>query len=608
MTKQASALRAASRSETDDANARKTSGRSKIGPQGPSSAGTAGLRAIVGARVSHLQGPQKVSHQAQLETSTKWAKANGYKIVGSFEDLGVSASVRPDERPDLGKWLTEEGAQEWDAIVWAKMDRAFRSTRHCVDFAQWAEDRHKVVVFAEDGLTLDYRPGVAKGIDAMMAELFVYIGSFFAQLELNRFKTRALDGHRVLRGTTRWASGVPPLGFQVIDHPSGKGKGLGTDPHGRELLHGMKSRLLDGAPQDGCPACGKGACASHMRPWSFVRITAWLNDEGHLTNMDRARVAKGQEPKRKPWTVSTVIEALTSPRTQGLKIHKGETVLDPEGEPIRLGPPTFDPDTWAQIQRAASVRQLNQRTPTETANPMLGVGYCGACGASLAQQVTRRKLAPRHEPGCSRGAGCDCPERDGSVKVHRYYRCGRTPVNCPGVTIRADEGDELLEQTFLDRWGDKRITRRVFIPGEDRTHELQQVTETIARLRREQDAGILTTPEDEEIWTERMRSLVERRDKLSDTPVRGPEWVVEETDRTYREAWPGYTDPRCTPERHVAECECRTEDHRQLLVDKGVRFVLHPSPGGKALRFDLYDPEDGIPLPTRVVSDGVGHP
>ena len=189
---------------------------------------TAKLRALVGARVSTVQGPQKVSHEAQLETATKWAEAKGYRIVDSFEDLGVSASVRPDERPDLGQWLTDEGAAKWDAIVWSKMDRAFRSTKHCVDFAQWAEERGKVVVFAEDNLILDYRPGVAKGIDAMMAELFVYLGSFFAQMELNRFKTRALDGHRVLRQTSRWASGVPPLGFKVVDHPSGKGKGLDT--------------------------------------------------------------------------------------------------------------------------------------------------------------------------------------------------------------------------------------------------------------------------------------------------------------------------------------------------------------------------------------------
>jgi site-specific DNA recombinase len=497
------------------------------------------LRALVGARVSHVQGPQKVSHIAQHETGLKWVAEHGHTVVGTIQDLGVSATVNPFDRPDLGPWLAEDKAHEWDLLVFSKLDRLFRSTRDCVQFAEWAEQHSKILVFAEDGMTLNYRDTDKTSIEGMMAELFVYLGSFFAQLELNRFKTRALDGHRVLRGTDRWASGVPPLGFQVVRHPSGKGKGLDTDRAGKDLLHGMAERLLDG--------------------WSFVRIAAWLNDSGALTNMDRARVAKGQEPQRKPWTVSTVIDALTSPRTQGLKLHKGETVLDGDGEPIRLGPPTFDPDMWQQIQQAATLRQLNQRTPTSSANPMLGVGYCGACGASLAQQVTRKR------------------QKDGTTKVHRYYRCGRTPLNCNGVTIRADEGDELLEETFLARWGDARITRRVFVPGEDRTHELEQVEATIARLRRESDAGLVVTEDDERVYVERMRALIERRTHLSMTPVRVSEWVTVETDQTYREVW-------------------STEDHRQLLVDKGVRFVLHPSPGGKALRTHLYVPEDGISL------------
>lgn len=100
--------------------------------------GNQALRALVGARVSVVQGPQKVSHLAQIETATKWAAAKGYEIVGTFEDLGVSAEKRPEDRPDLGPWLTDEGSAKWDVIVWSKMDRAFRSTRHCVDFARWA--------------------------------------------------------------------------------------------------------------------------------------------------------------------------------------------------------------------------------------------------------------------------------------------------------------------------------------------------------------------------------------------------------------------------------------------------------------------------------------
>jgi DNA invertase Pin-like site-specific DNA recombinase len=476
------------------------------------------LRALVGARVSHLQGPQKVSHIAQQETGAKWVADHGGTVVGTIQDLGVSATVNPFDRPDLGPWLTPGKAGEWDVLVFSKLDRLFRSTRDCVKFAEWAEQHQKMLVFAEDNLTLNYRGDRDKNsIDGMMAELFVYLGSFFAQLELNRFKTRALDGHRVLRQTDRWASGVPPLGFRVVDHPSGKGKGLGTDTEGYELLHGMAEKLLDG--------------------WSFIRIAAWLNESGALTNMDRARIAKGQEPKARPWTVSTVADALTSPRTQGLKMHKRETVLDGDGESIRLAPPTFDADTWKRIQQAVQLRQINQRTPTVTANPMLSVGFCGHCGASLAQQISRRKT------------------KDGTVNTHRYYRCGRTPVNCKNTSVNADKADGIMAKMFLAKWGDEQVTRRVFVPGEDHSHELEQVNGTIARLRRESDAGLVVSAEDERIYLERMRSLIDRRTKLEATPARAAGWITEKTGQTYREVWD-------------------ESDHRQLLVDAGIQFVL----------------------------------
>jgi DNA invertase Pin-like site-specific DNA recombinase len=497
------------------------------------------LRALVGARVSVVQGPQKVSHLAQLETTTKWAEAKGYKVVGSFEDLGVSAEKRPEDRPDLGPWLTDEGATKWDVIVWSKMDRAFRSTRHCVDFARWAEERQKVVAFADDGLTLDYLPkgpGAAKGIDEMMAELFVYLGSFFAQLELNRFKTRAQDSHRALRGMDRWASGVPPLGFKVIDHPSGKGKGLDTDETGKALLHAMARRLLDG--------------------WSFIRIAAWLNDQAALTNMDRARVASGKPPKARPWSVNSVIDGLTSPRTQGLKMtgrgKAARTVLDAEGEPIRLGPPTFDADTWTQLQAAAQLRKAGQRTPTKTTNPMLGVGICGCtgcpacgepdgerCGATLAQQTTRKTLA------------------SGEPREWRTYRCGRTPLNCNGVSARADDVDFQLAHEFTYTRGDEPMTRSVFVPGEDHSAELEQVNATIDRLRLESDAGLLTTVDDERQWLERMTAQVSKRDRLASMPSRAAGWMAEDTGQTKREVWTAASEG----------------DRRQLYLDAGLRYV-----------------------------------
>src|SRR5690606_38018053 len=153
-------------------------------------------------------------------------------------------------------------------------------------------------------LKLDYRPGTASGsFEGMMAELFIFLGAFFGQLELNRFRTRAENAHSILRQTDRWPSGAAPLGFQLVDHPSGKGKALDTDPEGKGILCLMAGKLLDG--------------------WSFGRIAIWLNDDGVRTESQRKRAETpekyGGDPAR-PWTVYTVKSALIGLKTQGYKV------------------------------------------------------------------------------------------------------------------------------------------------------------------------------------------------------------------------------------------------------------------------------------------------
>jgi site-specific DNA recombinase len=117
---------------------------------------------VVGARVSHRDddkdSTRKVSHLAQIEEGERWAKSHGYEIVGRFEDLGISAGkTTPFERPDLGKWLAPERLQDFDVLVFAKIDRAFRSTIDsapnvtvpmiCVEFAKWTKANRKILAF-----------------------------------------------------------------------------------------------------------------------------------------------------------------------------------------------------------------------------------------------------------------------------------------------------------------------------------------------------------------------------------------------------------------------------------------------------------------------------
>jgi hypothetical protein len=131
-------------------------------------------------------------------------------------------------------------------------------------------------------------------------------------------------------------------------------------------------------------------------------------------------------------------------------------------------------------------------------------------------------------------------------------------LNCNGVSARADDVDLQLAHEFTYLRGDEPMTRRVFVPGEDHSAELEQVIATIERLRLESDAGLLTTPEDERQWLDRMRFQVAKRDQLAAMPRRPAGWATEETVQTKREAWMAADEG----------------DRRQLHLDAGLRYVL----------------------------------
>lgn len=503
---------------------------------------TPSLRAICGARVSVTKGPQKVSHLAQQETAALWVAREGHTVIGTFTDLDVSATVPPEKRPDLGPWLTPEKSWEWDVLVFSKIDRAFRSTRHMVKLAEWCEQQKKILVFAEDGLVLNYRDP-KPGLEHMMAELFVYIGSFFAQLELCRFESRAEDAHRQLRFTERWPGGPAPTGFRTVPHPDGRGKILETDPEGKAVLEMMAEKLVE-------------------EGWSFLRIADWCNENGYPSSRSKAN---GSKPN---WGASTVKHVLTNLATQGLKTSApGKTegcidcestkhgcrrhrervpILDASGKPVRLAPPTFSEARWEQIQAAVAERQRNTGKKTGSSNEVRDVGYCGKCGRTLTVQ-----------------------RRQGAAGDRNYVRCaGAGGRGCRGIKMyRLEQVQEMLEETFLEAYADDPFEEQVFIPGSDNSAELERVNAAIERLRRESDAGLIT---DEETYFTRLSGLTTRKRELEANPITPPRTEYVATGETFGQIWD----------------RSDWEGRRAMLAKAGIKFVIHADS-----RFELVRPK-----------------
>jgi DNA invertase Pin-like site-specific DNA recombinase len=506
------------------------------------------LRAVVGARVPHLDDDidttRKVSHLAQTEEGERWAEARGYSVVGTFEDLGVSAGkTTPFERPDLGQWLKPERLHEWDVLVFAKIDRAFRSTIDCVEFAKWTKTHKKILAFAGDGVLLDYLHPKKDSLDQMMSEFFIYVGSFFAAIELSRFKTRATDRLDYLRMTDRVSHGVAPLGYRTVPHPSGQGKALERDPKGYKLLHQIKTKLVD-------------------ENQSLTSIARWLNEQGKTTNVSKSR-GGGK------WSVATVKRVLTSQRTQGLRVmavyepapteanpdHKKRTgeklVLDPEGQPIRMAEPTFSEEDWTNIQATLGERTASGKARQMTPNPLGGIGYC-VCGCALS--LHRRKSS--------------------SGKLHTYVRCGRSPDSCRGA-VRLDHAEGILEENFLEAHGHLEMQRMVFVRGEDHSQELAQTEKSLERLRWESDNGLI---DDESLYRSRLSALSARKADLTVNTVVPARYDPVGTGKTYQELWSD-----------------ENTDRRQVLRDSGIRLVLHCPPRGSTTQTKVIPWEIRVP-------------
>ncbi|MFC1432491.1 recombinase family protein [Streptacidiphilus sp. N1-3] len=435
------------------------------------------VRAVVGSRVSDTHGKEgKVSHRVQAESGTRYALSREWEIVGSFEDLDVSAQVTPWERPDLGPWLTERQG-EWDALVWAKVDRAFRSAKDCADVAHWAEENHKLLVFTDDGITLDYREGAGSSFGNELAKVFLMLASIFAEMELKRIKARVAGAHAHLRKTDRWAGGQPPYGYRIVDRPGG-GRTLEPDPVTSQAVLYMGELLVRGLSQ-----------------WMVAVALEAAGFDTPATHVFRNR-GEGYASKRKAvpsnhWNASSVGKILRSPATMGLKLV-GRSVA------------------------ARKVARDARGLPIRIAAPWLGVVYCDRCGDRLYRQENHAR----------------------NGRVYEYYRCVRKSGKpaCRGQSFKGEQVGAAV-QALVERLGGLAMTVHRFVPGEDHTEQLNHVVQAMRDLRSEKRRGLYEYPGGAEEYSEALEVLVNERRRLAALPQRPAAWVEVETGQTFADAW-----------------------------------------------------------------------
>ncbi|MFC0860721.1 recombinase family protein [Sphaerimonospora cavernae] len=414
-----------------------------------------------------------------------------YVIVGWAEDLGVSAGkTTPWERPELGKWLTDEKAEEWDMLLSWKLDRICRSALDFAMLVKWLDERGKTFACTNDPIDLD--SPVGRAVAQIMAIL--------AELELNTIKGRNLDNHRYMRQTGHWGGGR--IGFGHMRKPGTKE--IVKDPEMFEVL--------------------KEVIAS-LETQSLGSIATSLTEKGIPSSMDRQRQLRGEEMKGEAWSASTLSRVLRSRHLLGQREYKDAVIKGEDGMPTIFYQPLLDFSEWQRIQELLDVRSRGKGVPQKNTMLLRKVGECGVCGKPLHQQSSKRNGVPG-------------PLRYRCASLTQKYG-GSGQERCSNGTVKAETLDAAMENGLLEWHGNKPWRDKVFVPGEDHSEELKQVEDAIKMTRKEKDLGLYEG--DEENYLSRITNLTNRRTALLAKPSRPSGYEYRPTSKTIAEHWASLT-------------------------------------------------------------------
>jgi site-specific DNA recombinase len=85
-----------------------------------------------------------------------------------------------------------------------------------------------------------------------------------------------------------------------------------------------------------------------------------------------------------PFSHTTLMQVLRSHRIIGIRSHKGEPVLDPDGEWLKAEwDPILTADVWQRLRDMHDGRKRGPQSSAKNTYPLAGLVFCSGCGARL---------------------------------------------------------------------------------------------------------------------------------------------------------------------------------------------------------------------------------
>ena len=306
------------------------------------------MDAAVYCRISHVLDDSTIGVDRQEADGRRLVEQRGWALAALHVDNNTSAWKRNRKRPGWDSLLDDIRERRVDVVVVAHPDRLIRQPRDLEDLLDLARDTGVQLVSAGGNRDLSNPDDV-----------------FILRIEVAHACRSSDDtSRRVARGHLAAAEAGKPGGGTGRFRPYGYTTDqLHVVPEEAEVIRSCARRILDGTP------------------WG--EVVADLNARQVPT------VGGG------PWSRTSLRKTLTSPRTAGLRSHRGQIT---------------GPAAWPAILSPAE-RDL----------------LCGRLGALLPQHTNRRKYL------LSGLARCECGT---PVK----YRTGTPPAySCPACGMRASQ-------------------------------------------------------------------------------------------------------------------------------------------------------------------------
>ncbi|MGW1549037.1 recombinase family protein [Streptomyces sp. NPDC002346] len=521
---------------------------------------TSGLRIVGALRISRYT-DASTSPEVQEEQVTFAGSRIGGTFVGWARDLDVSAlKTTPWEREELSYWL--DRPDEWDVMVWQRMDRAVRSMADMADLGRYAKKHGKRLVFASgpggDKLELDF--------SSPMSELIMLILAFAAQLEGQTIMERNQGAAAHLQSMGRWPGGVVPYGYKP---------GRQMFPDGNEGWW-LFEHTDATDPTKSTADIRRGMVARAIAGRNYSEIMRWLQELSAITPKNhRALLAtppREIDPESE-WQLTTVRDMLLSPVMRGHLVKKDGTVIrDDGGAPVLQGEPLIDDDTWHQLQDALKRLAQEPREPRRNdGHPLLGILVCGVCGANMYISWYTERRGGRGKKAVPTG-----------VKKEIFRCLGKAHAKGePTVNIYMEPVLAYAEEQFLAHMGPFRRTQVIRIAGVDNraeiadlTADVEELSARLAQLRGPAADGVMA----------QLQARSDRLEQLQAEPVKPAREEVVELDTTWAEDWRATRDPLV---------------RRQMLHEAGATITVHPparwrAPAEERLTFEIgthVDPE-----------------